>query len=156
MGNIRKQLGTEPTALTANLSVSETFETLKAGLPVYIASSPETTDEMRLRGAWRDTDGDIHYDWACAYLAKDTALQVGKAFQQQCILALTPNRKAKGRVYLMPDSIRNRVCALRYAGGYTADGFSLITAVVDAEPIPFEVLGEVQSIPCKVEFIPCE
>jgi hypothetical protein len=136
------------------IGVKDAFGILSSGLPLYIASAPEQSEEMQLRGGWVDDVGNIHYDWACAYLAKDTALQVGREHNQQCILAIMPNLKGSGRVYLLPDSIRNRVCALRYAGGYTADGKHLLVAT-NAE-MPLGVLGALDCLSADIAFLPCK
>jgi len=137
--------------LLGYLSVSDAFTVLRAGLPVYIASAPEASGALPLRGAWKDDDGDLHFDLACVYLSKDTALQVARAFNQMCIFAATPNPEARGRVYLLQDTMRNRVLSLRYAGGYTADGTHLMTSVADGE-LPFEPIGEVHSLPADIDF----
>jgi len=128
------------------LSVSDAFAVLRAGVPIYIASAPEASGVLPLRGAWKDKDGDLHFDLACVYLSKDTALQVARAFNQKCIFAATPNPEARGRVYLLQDTVRNRVLSLRYAGLYVADGTHLLTAVADGE-LSFEPVGEAHSLP---------
>jgi hypothetical protein len=136
------------------LSVSDAFTILRAGLPIFIASAPEASGAMPLRGAWKDYNGDLHFDLSCVYLSKETALKVGRAFGQVCIFAATPNPDAKGRVYLLQDTMRNRVLSLRYAGGYTADGTYLMTSVADGE-LPFEPIGEAYSLPADVDFPAC-
>jgi hypothetical protein len=136
------------------LSVSDAFTILRAGIPVYIASAPEASGVLPLRGGWKDDKGDLHFDLSCVYLSKDTALKVARAFGQVCIFAATPNPEATGRVYLLQDTMRNRVYSLRYAGGYTADGTHLMTAVADGE-LPFEPIGEVYSLPADISFPPC-
>ena len=123
--------------LTADVNVVDAFRLLKAGVPIYIASAPEATGEIRLREAWKDDDGDIRYDYSAVYLAEEPALTVARAFNQPYILALTANPKAKAKAYLLPDTIRNRVYALRYAGGYISDGTYLMTAVEAGKRVPF-------------------
>jgi hypothetical protein len=71
------------------------------------------------------------------YLAEETALAVARAFNQPYILVLKANPKAKAKAYLLPDTIRNRVSALRYAGGYLSDGTYLLTAVEAGKRVPF-------------------
>jgi hypothetical protein len=136
------------------LSVSDAFTILRAGLPIYIASAPEGSGALPLRGAWKDDKGDLHFDLSCVYLSKDTALTVARAFGQVCIFSATPNPDAKGRVYLLQDTMRNRVYSLRYAGGYTADGTHLLTSVREGE-LPFEPIGEVYSLPADIAFPAC-
>ena len=137
------------------LGVSDAVSVLLAGIPVYVASAVEPTDELKLRGGWVDDDGNLHYDWAGFYLCKDTALQVGRANAQQCILSLTPNAIGTGRVYLLKDTPRNRNIALKYCGGYTADGKCLITAT--NKDIPLTLLGKVlNTVSVDIDFPPCE
>jgi hypothetical protein len=136
------------------LSVSDAFTILRAGIPIYIASAPERSNTLPLRGGWKDEAGTIHYDRACVYLSIEKAMRVARAFRQQCILALAPNPDAKGRVYLLQDTVRNRVYALHCAGGFTADGDRLLVAVADGE-LPFEPVGEVDFLPADISFPPC-
>jgi len=133
------------------LSVLDAFTILRAGVPIYIASAPERSNTLPLRGGWKDEVGTVHYDRACVYLSEQKAMRVARAFGQQCILALAPNPNAKGRVYLLQDSVRNRVYALYRAGGFTADGDYLLVAVADGE-LPFEPVGEAHSLPADIFF----
>jgi len=128
------------------LSVSDAFTILRAGIPAYIASAPEPSGALPLRGGWKDDEGNLPFEVFCVYLSKETALKVARAFQQRFIIALTPNPEAQGRVYLLQDTVRNRVLSLRYAGLYIADGTHLMTAVADGE-LPFEPVGEAHSLP---------
>jgi len=137
--------------LLGYLSVSDAFTILRAGLPVYIASAPEPSGALPLRGAWKDDEGNLPFEVFCVYLSKDTALKVARAFGQKFIIALTPNPEAQGRVYLLQDTVRNRVLSLRYAGLYVADGTHLLTAVADGE-LPFEPIGEAHSLPANIAF----
>ena len=137
------------------LGVLDAISVLTAGLSVYVASASEPSDELHLRGGWIDDDGNLHYDWAGFYLCKDTALQVGRANKQECILSITPNLTGSGRVYLLQDTLRNRNIALKYCGGYTADGKYLITAT--NKDIPITLLNKVQDvIPVEIDFPSCK
>jgi len=137
------------------LTVAGVHRLLKAGIPVYIASAPIETNALPLQGGWIDGDGEVHLDLAQAYLNKDTALEVARTFQQECILALEPNPNAQGKVFLLKDLPLNREICLRYAGGYTADGEYIITAVQEGKAVPF--LQElVESVPVEVSFLPVE
>jgi hypothetical protein len=135
------------------LTVAGVYRLLKAGIPVYIASAPLTSDTLPLYGGWVDAEGEVHLDKAEAYLNKDTALAVARNFEQECILALEPNSTAEGKVFLLKDIPLNREVCLRYAGGYTADGSHIITAVQDGKAVPF-VQELVESVPVKVSFLP--
>jgi hypothetical protein len=137
------------------LSVSDAFTILRAGIPVYIASAPEPSGGLPLRKGWKDYNGDLHFDLSCVYLSKDTALKVARAFGQVSIFAIAPNPEAQGRVYLLQDTVRNRVLSLRYAGIYIADGTHLMTAVADGE-LPFEPVGEAHPLPADIAFPPSD
>jgi len=132
------------------LSVSDALTILRAGLPVYIASAPEVSGALPLRGGWKDDEGNLPYEVFCVYLSKDTALQVARAFGQKFIISITPNPEATGRVYLLQDTMRNKVLSLRYEGLYVADGTHLLTKA-DGE-LRFEPIGEVQSLPADITF----
>jgi hypothetical protein len=134
--------------LTADVNVADAFRLLKTGVPIYIAPAPEATDEIRLREAWKDNNGDIHYDYSAVYLDKDTALQVARAFNQDSILALRLAKRGKGKAYLLRDTIHNRVMTLLHAGGYTADGNFLLTATDGFLP-----LVAVDVAPVKIDFL---
>ena len=128
--------------LTADVNVVDAFRLLKAGFPVYIASAPEATDETRLRGAWKDREGNIHYDRSAFYLEPETAMAVARAFGQDCVLGLYPNSFGNGRVYLLKDLIRHRVLALHHTGNYVSDGEHLLVACLGNKlPFEAEVLG---------------
>jgi len=135
------------------LTVAGVYRLLKAGIPAYIASAPADTHALPLEGGWVDADGEVHLDCAEAYLNKDTALAVARSFEQECILALEPNPTAEGKVFLLKDIPLNREICLHYAGGYTADGSHIITAVQDGKAVPF-VQELVESVPVKVSFLP--
>jgi hypothetical protein len=80
-------------------------------------------------------------------------LTTARKYKQECILALEPNPNARGRVFLLKDLPLNREICLQYAGGYTADGNHIITAVQDGKAIPF--LQElVESVPVNIIFLP--
>ncbi len=133
--------------------VLEAYNLLKAGTPIYIASSSTPSDEMRLLGAWTDEFGNVYFDYSAVYLDRQDALQVARANQQQCILALYPAKSGRGRVYLLRNTPSNRQVALRTCGGYTADKEWLITAV-DSDRAPFK--DYIDAIPVVVEFVPVE
>jgi hypothetical protein len=140
--------------MATQLTVMDAFSLLSAGVPVYIASAPEASNAMPLRGAWKDDEGRIHHDLASVYLCRETALEVGAVFQQECILALTPNPNGAGCVCLLPDTPLNRRIALCYAGGYTADGQHLLTAFTGSLGLPEFVEGEPEILFTDVEFLP--
>jgi hypothetical protein len=119
-------------------SVLEAFEELKAGNPVYIASAPEGMDTQMVRGAWKDSKGKIYHDLCAFYSHKDTAMTIAHLYGQKCIFCLYPAPLGNGRVYLLKDSLRNRVLALRYGGGYVSDSEHLLIACLGSEP-PFEM-----------------
>jgi hypothetical protein len=135
------------------LNVAGVFRLLQAGISVYIASAPADTNALPLEGGWVDTDGEVHLDLSEAYLNKDTALSVARTYKQECILALEPNPNAQGKVFLLKDLPLNREICLRYAGGYTADGSHIITAVQDGKSVPF-IEELVKSVPVEVSFLP--
>jgi len=134
------------------LRVLDAFRLLQRGVPVYIASAPEDECAFLLKGAWRDDDGRVHYDRSTIYLQRQTALEVARAFQQQCILALVPFEDAEGAVYLLKDTPLNRTLALRYAGGYTADGEYLFTACTAGVDLPVNIEGEAEVVYADVSF----
>jgi len=119
------------------ISVEQAFSLLKTGKPMFIASAPESMDVLPVRGAYKDREGNIHYDRWAFYLQPETAIAVARAFLQDCLFGLYPNEKGNGRVYLLKDLIPHRVSALRHAGGYVADGEHLLVACVGNE-LPFE------------------
>jgi hypothetical protein len=134
------------------LRVLDAFRLLQKGVPVYIASAPEDEAAFLLKGAWRDEEGRIHFDRSTIYLQRSTALEVARAFRQECILALTPYTDAEDAVYLLKDTPLNRTIALRYAGGYTADGEYLLVAVKAGADLPVYVEGEHDMLPADVSF----
>jgi hypothetical protein len=105
-----------------------------------------------LEGAWKDEEGRIHYDCSCICLSVEKAYEIGKAYNQQCILRLYPSYDAKGKVYLLKDTPFARQVALEYAGGYTADGEWLFTAIA-GDTSPFEEAYE-EVIPVEIDFPP--
>ena len=136
------------------LSASDAYALLQAGLPIYIVSAPPETNALPLDGGWVDDDGNIHYDCSAVVLNPETAMAIGRAFRQQCIMRVYPCHNGNAEVYLMPDTEFNRQVALKYCGGYTADGKWLVAAV-DAEKSVFlpeyaeYTLADVEFIPCK-------
>jgi hypothetical protein len=137
-----------------DISVFEVFSLLKTGTAVYIASAPVPAEGMRLRGAWQDESGNTHFDYSGVFLSKEAALSVARAHNQQCILALMPSPYARGKVYLIQDTIANRTLALQKAGGYTADGEWLFTAVPE-DHSPFTD-DYTECLPVIVEFLPVQ
>jgi hypothetical protein len=134
------------------LRVLDAFRLLEKGVPVYVASASEDESAFPLKGAWKDDEGRIHYDRSTFYLQRRTALEVARAFQQQCILALTPRSEAEGTVYLLKDTPLNRTLALQYAGGYTADGEYLLVACTAGTDLPVNIEGEVEVVSADVAF----
>jgi hypothetical protein len=120
--------------MTQQMSVAQAFSLLKSGKPVFLASAPEGT--KALRGAWKGDDGDIHHDLWAVYTDKKTASSVARAYGQG-VFALKPAKRGNGQVYLLKDSIRNRVFALRYAGNYATDGEHLLVVCL-GKPLLFE------------------
>ena len=135
------------------LTVVDAIRLLQAGLPVYIVSAPVDTQALPLDGAWQDDDGRVHYDCSCICLSVEKALEIGRMFNQQCILRLYPSHSANGSVYLLKDSPLARQVSLEYAGGYTADGDWLFTAVDNNRSVPFQESYE-EWVPADIEFIP--
>jgi hypothetical protein len=110
------------------LSVSEAFAKLKAGTPLFVASVPEGMDTRGLREAWKDSKGNFYSDLCAFYTRIEDAMMVARLYGQDCVLCLFPTPSGNGRAYLVKDTIRNRVSALRQAGGYVADGEHLLIA----------------------------
>jgi hypothetical protein len=135
------------------LSAIDAIRLLEAGLPVYIVSAPADTHALPLDGAWVDDDGRIHYDCSCVCINTETAHAIGRKYNQQCILRLYPSCFTKSGVFLLKDTPFTRTIALDYAGGYTADGEWLFTAVENINTLPLEEEYE-EFIPAEVEFIP--
>ena len=134
------------------LTVVDAIRLLEAGLPIYVVSAPADTYALPLDGAWKDDEGRIHYDCSCICLSAETALRIGRMFNQQCILRLYPSHSANGSVYLLKDTAFTRQVALTYCGGYTADGEYLFTAVDNSHSVPFEESYE-EWVPADIEFI---
>ena len=132
------------------LSAVDAFTLLEAGLPVYIVSAPSETLALPLQGAWRDGDGTLHIDCSAIVLSPLTAHAIGREYNQQCILRLYPSHCADGTVYLLRDIPLNREIALKYCGGYTADGTHLLTATT--ADVPFE--DYVECVPVDIDFVP--
>ena len=135
------------------LTAIDAIRLLEAGLPVYVVSAPADTHALPLDGAWKDDDGRIHYDCSCVCIDAEKAHAIGRAYNQQCILRLYPSCFTKSGVFLLKDTPFTRKIALDYAGGYTADGQWLFTAVEDADTAPFEEAYE-EYVPVEVEFLP--
>jgi hypothetical protein len=75
------------------------------------------------------------------------------SYNQQCILRLYPSYSAKSGVFLLQDTPFTRQVALEYAGGYTADGNWLLTAVENPDTLPLEESYE-EYLPVEIEFLP--
>jgi len=135
------------------ISALDAIRLLEAGLPVYVVSAPKDTDALPLEGAWKDDEGRIHYDCSCVCINPETAYAIGRAYNQQCILRLYPCHSASGGVYLLKDTPFVRQVALDYAGGYTADGEWLFTAVQSDADAPFDEAYE-EYVPADIEFVP--
>jgi len=134
------------------LSALDAIRLLEAGLPVYVVSAPLDTHALPLEGAWKDDEGRIHYDCSCICLNIQKAYEIGRLFNQECILQLYPSFTAEGQVYLLKDTPFARQVALEIAGGYTADGEYLFTAIAGDTPA-FEEAYE-DFLPVEVDFIP--
>jgi hypothetical protein len=119
---------------------------------VYVVSAPTDTNALPLEGAWRDDNGKVHYDCSAVVLNPATAHTIGRIFQQECIMRITPCANGSHEVYLLDDNAFTRKVAVDYCGGYTADGSHLFTAV-EANRAPFEDCY-VDWITADVEFIP--
>jgi len=119
------------------LSVIDGFRLLQAGIPLYIVSAPMETDALPLAGAWRDDDGTVYLDCSCICINRETAFRIGRAYKQKTILYLYPCADGNAEVYLLKDTPFARQVSLEYAGGYTADGEWLFTAV-EPDRAPFE------------------
>jgi hypothetical protein len=127
------------------IGVAQAFSLLKSGKPIFIASAPESMDVLPLRGAYKDREGNIHYDRWAFYLQSETAIAVARAFLQDCLFGLYPNTVGNGKVYLLKDLMRHRVLALHKAGGYVSDGEHLLVACL-GDNLPFEA-EVVDSVP---------
>jgi len=134
------------------LSALDAVRLLQAGLPVYIVSAPLETNALPLEGGWKDNDGRIHLDCSAICLNIETAYEVGRLYNQECILRLYPCYDGKAEVYLLKDTPFTRQVALEYAGGYTADGEWLFTAL-DASLSLFTDAYE-DFVPVDMEFLP--
>jgi hypothetical protein len=135
------------------LTVVDAIRLLEAGVPIYVVSSPADTNALPLEGCWKDDDGRVHYDCSCICINAETAYAIGRAYNQQCILRLYPSCFAKSGVFLLRDTPFVRQIALEYAGGYTADGNWLFTAVEDIHTLPLEEEYE-EYVPAEIDFLP--
>ena len=135
------------------ISVLDAIRLLEAGLPVYVVSAPPETQALPLEGAWKDDEGRIHFDCSCVCIDAEKAHAIGRAYNQQCILRLYPCHDGQGGVYLLKDTPFARQVSLDYAGGYTADGEWLFTAVQNDADAPFDEAYE-EYVPADIEFVP--
>ena len=134
------------------LSAIDAFRLLQAGLPVYVVSAPLESNALPLEGAWKDEEGKVHLDCSCICLSVEKAYEIGRLYNQECILRLYPSYASEGEVYLLRDTPFTRQVALEYAGGYTADGEWLFTAI-NGDNSPFlEAYEDV--IPVDIDFLP--
>jgi len=136
------------------ISACDAFYLLQAGITVYVVSAPLSTEALPLDGAWKDDDGNVHLDCSAVVLNPATAHSIGRAYQQQFILRITPCSDGNSEVYLLPDSEFARKCVLNYCGGYTADGEYLFTAV-ERERSPF-LDSYTDWVYADVEFVPVQ
>jgi hypothetical protein len=134
------------------LSVLDAIRLLQAGLPIYVVSAPVDTNALPLEGGWKDEEGRIHYDLSCICLNIEKAYEIGRLFNQECILSLYPSSTPNGEVYLLKDTPFARQVALEYAGGYTGDGEWLFTAITGDTSI-FEEAYE-DFVPVEIDFLP--
>jgi hypothetical protein len=119
------------------LSAIDAIRLLEAGVPIYVVSAPADTNALPLDGAWKDDNGQVYFDCSAVVLNPATAREIGREYNQQYILRITPCADGNSKVYLLKDSELARKVSLAYCGGYTADGVYLFTAV-DANRCPFE------------------
>jgi len=134
------------------ISVLDGYRLLEAGIPLYIVSAPLESRALPLEGGWKDDDGVVYLDASCICINPETAHRIGREYNQKCILRLYPCYDGKSEVYLLRDTPFTRQVALQYAGGYTADGEWLFTAV-DANHSPFTEAYEA-CLPVDMEFLP--
>jgi hypothetical protein len=134
------------------LSAIDAIRLLEAGLPVYIVSAPLDTNALPLEGGWKDEEGRIHLDCSCVCLSIQKAHEIGRLYNQQCILALYPASDAKSEVYLLKDTPFTRQVSLEYAGGYTADGEYLLVAC-EGDALPLSEAYE-EYLPVEIAFLP--
>ncbi len=116
------------------LNVAEAFAILKKGTPVFVASAPEGMDTRGVREAWKDSKGYFHRDLCAFYTRIEDAMMVARLYGQDCVFCLYPTPSGNGRAYLVEDTVRNRISAIRHAGGYIADGEHLLIACLGNEP----------------------
>jgi hypothetical protein len=134
------------------LSALDGFRLLQAGLPIYIVSAPIESQALPLEGTWRDEEGKVHLDCSCICLSLEKAYEIGKAYNQQCILRLYPCYDGKAEVYLLKDTAFARQVSLDLAGGYTADGDWLLVAIA-GDCSPFSEAYE-DMLPADMDFLP--
>jgi len=135
------------------LSAIDAIRLLEAGIPVYVVSAPIDSQALPLEGAWKDDEGRIHFDCSCICIDAEKAYAIGRAYNQECILRLYPSAFAESGVFLLKDTPFVRQVALDYAGGYTADGEWLFTAVDNINTLPLEEEYE-EYVPADIEFVP--
>jgi hypothetical protein len=134
------------------LSVLDAFRLLEAGLPVYIVSAPIESRALPLEGGWKDGEGRVHLDCSCICLSLEKARQIGREYNQECILAIYPSANGEAEVYLLIDTPFARQVALDYVGGYTGDGEYLLVAV-KGDASPFSEAYE-EWLPADMRFVP--
>jgi hypothetical protein len=134
------------------ITVVDAIRLLQAGMTLYVVSAPLQTRALPLEGGWVDDSGAVHYDCSAVVLNPQTAYEIGRKFNQQCIMRITPCANGEYEVYLLHDSAFTRQVALQHCGGYTADGEHLFTAV-SSDRAPFED-AYIEWLPADIEFIP--
>ena len=134
------------------LTVVDAFRLLEAGFPVYIVSAPLESNALPLEGGWKDDDGKVHLDCSCICLSLEKARQIGREYNQECILALYPSADGEAEAYLLVDTPFARQVALDYAGGYTGDGEYLLVGV-KGDASPFSEAYE-DWTPVDMQFLP--
>jgi len=136
------------------ISVVDAIRLLQAGIPLYIVSAPKDTDALPLDGAWRDEDGTVYLDCSCICINSETAHRIGREYKQKTILYLYPCSDGYGTVYLLKDTPFTRQVSLERAGGYTADGEYLFTAVEEDDDNPLFCEAYEDSVSVDIVFLP--
>jgi hypothetical protein len=134
--------------------LTDIFYLLHAGRMVYIVSAPAETHALPLDGAWVDDDGNLHIDCAAVVFSHTTAREISRAFRQQCFLHIAPCANGLHKVYLLKDTPLLRQVALKWAGGYTADGEHILVAV-DADNSKF-FTDYIGCITANIDFVPVQ
>jgi hypothetical protein len=134
------------------LTVVDAFRLLEAGIPVYIVAAPSETNALPLQGGWKDDEGKVHLECACICLSSEKAYEIGRLYNQECILRLYPTANGDSEAYLLKDTPFARQVALDLAGGYTGDGEYLLVGV-KGDASPFSEAYE-DWTPVDLDFLP--